>query len=180
MEDSVLRDLLFEQVERSTQARERLAHDPDDAVLFTGMMMHGAEFTTHSRSERALHRWDIIGSDGVGWKMLAQPELKLHSLKVLTQMPVLPEALENRLGAANYSSGGFEIVLRSEPNDDVVVSLSSRTLAVRSEPVVDRPVDAHLESAARLLALWGRREPSSVIQLEERANRDALWCLFGW
>jgi hypothetical protein len=89
-------------------------------------------------------------------------------------------ALVNRLGAANYGSGDFAVVLRSEPHDDVMVSLSDGALSVRSVPVSDRPVDAHLEAAARLLALWGRREPSAAIELTKGANRDALWCLFGW
>lgn len=180
MEDSALRDALFDQVERSKQARGRLANEPDDGVLFTGMVFRAAAFAMHSRSERALHRWDIIGRDEVGWEMLSQPELTLHSLKILTEMAVLPEALENRLEAADYRAGDFTVVLRSDPQEDVVVVLSGGTLAVHSEPVADRPVDAHLDPATRLLALWGRREPSATIQLEKGANRGALWCLLGW
>jgi hypothetical protein len=180
MEDSILRDHLFEQVERSTQAKARLALEADDAVTFTGRLMNAAEFATHSRCERALHRFDIVGRDEVGWAMLGQPELTLHSIKILTEMPVLPEALANRLVAAAYRSGDFSVVLRSEPHSDVTVSLSDGVLTVRSVPVSDRPVDAHLEAAARLLALWGRREPSAAIELTKGANRDALWCLFGW
>jgi hypothetical protein len=91
MDDAVLRTRLFEQVERSVTASRRLAEDPDDAVLFTGRCMSAAEFATHSRSERVLHRWDIVGRDDIGWAMLAQPELTLHALKILTEMPVLAE-----------------------------------------------------------------------------------------
>lgn len=179
MDDPTLRRHFFEQVERSKQARQRLARDADDAVVFTGRAMTAAEFTTHSRSERAIHRWDIVGRDEIGWEMLAQPDLTLHALKILTDMTVLPETLDNRLRVAGRS-GDFEVRLRSEPHDDVVVSLSGGSLAVRSEPPGDRRVDARLDLAARLLALWGRREPSAPIHLERGANRDALWCLFGW
>ena len=74
--------------------------------------------------------------------------------------------------------------LRSEPHDDVVVSLSGGSLTVHAEPPGDTRVDARLDPAARLLALWGCREPSAPIHLARGAsntnNRDALWCLFGW
>ncbi len=179
MDDAELRGRFFEQVERSKQARQRLAHHADDAVPFTGRAMSAAEFATHSRSERAIHRWDIAGRDEIGWEMLARPDLTLHALKILTDMTVLPETLDNRLAAAGRS-GDFEVRLRGEPHDDVVVSLSGGTLTVRSEPPGDGRVDARLDPAARLLALWGRREPSAAIHLEGGADRDALWCLFGW
>ncbi|MHB8190081.1 MAG: maleylpyruvate isomerase N-terminal domain-containing protein [Ferrimicrobium sp.] len=180
MDDPTLRIRLFEQVERSKQARQRLALHPDDAVLFTGRVMHSSEFVTHSRSERAIHRWDIVGRDDIGWDMLAQPDLTSHALKILTEMTVLAETLDNRLRAGTYQSGDFSVRLRSEPHDDVVISLIDGSLTVCSEPLGDRRVDVYLDPAARLLALWGRREPSAAIHLEERANKDALRCLFGW
>jgi len=134
----------------------------------------------HSRSERSLHRWDIIGRDDIGWAMLAQPELTLHALKVLTEMPVLAETFVNRLHAANYHSGDFTVLLRSEPDNDVTISLEDGVLCVGTQLLTDRPVDALLARAARLLALWGRREPSAAIQLGRGANQTALQCLFGW
>jgi uncharacterized protein (TIGR03083 family) len=179
MDDATLRRRFFEQVERSKRARQRLARDADDAVLFTGRAMTAAELATHSRSERAIHRWDIVGRDEIGWEMLAQPELTVHALKILTDMTVLPETLENRLRVAGRS-GDFQVRLRSEPHDDVVVSHSGGSLTVRSEPPGDGQVDARLDPAARVLALWGRREPSAPIHLEGEADRDALWCLFSW
>ena len=180
MDDPTLRRHFFEQVERSGQARQRLADDADDAVLFTGRAMTAGELVTHSRSERAIHRWDIVGRDEIGWDLLARSDLTLHAIKILTDMTVLPETLDNRLRAAAYRSGDFEVRLRSEPHDDVVVSLSGGSLDVHSESPGDRQVDARLDPAARLLALWGRREPSAPIYLEGGAGRDALWCLFGW
>ena len=123
MDDATLRRHLFEQVERSGHARQRLAHRASDAVLFTGRAMTAAEFITHSRSERAIHRWDIAGRDEIGWELLAQPDLTLHAIKILTDMTVLPETLDNRLRLAAYRCGDFEVRLRSEPHDDVVVSL---------------------------------------------------------
>ena len=43
MDDPTLRRHFFEQVERSKQARQRLARDADDTVLFTGRAMTAAE-----------------------------------------------------------------------------------------------------------------------------------------
>jgi hypothetical protein len=180
MDDATLRTLLFEQVARSTTARERLADSPDDVVLFTGLNMRAADFVMHSRSERALHRWDIVGRDDVGWKMLSQPELTLHALKILTEMPILTETLSNRLRAANYRASDFTVVLRSESQDDVTITLKDGGMSVRSESPVDREVDAQLDASARLLALWGRREPSAPTELGTTANQDVLRCLFGW
>ncbi len=144
------------------------------------IVMHAAEFVTHSCSESTLHRWDIVGRDEVGWEMLAQPELTVHAIKILTEMPVLAEAFENRLRAAKHQLEDFHVVLRSEPHDDVIVSRANGVLEVRTESVEGRRVDAYLEPVTRLLALWGRREPSAAIDLGKGANRDALWSLFGW
>ena len=63
MDDVALRERLFEQVARSINARQRLAELPDDEVLFTGRNMRPAEFAMHSRSERALQRWDTVDLD---------------------------------------------------------------------------------------------------------------------
>ena len=37
--------------------------------------MTAADFAMHSRSECALHRWDLVGRDDVGWAMLGTPAL---------------------------------------------------------------------------------------------------------
>src|SRR5579863_10298169 len=60
-----LRARFSEQVDRAVNARGLLAELPDRTVRFTGRSMTAAEFATHSRSERALHRWDIVGRDDV-------------------------------------------------------------------------------------------------------------------
>lgn len=94
-----------------------------------------------------------------------------------------PPQIFSQRPLAGWRSGDFEVRLRSEPHDDVVVSLSGGSLAVRSEPPGNGQVGARLDPAAGLLALWGCREPSAPIHLARGAsntnNRDALWCLFG-
>ncbi|MHB1763169.1 MAG: maleylpyruvate isomerase N-terminal domain-containing protein [Acidimicrobiales bacterium] len=102
MDDATLRRCFFEQVDRARKARQRLADDADDTVLFTGRVVTKGELVTHSRSERAVHRWDIVGRDEIGWELLAQSDLTLHAIKILTDMTVLPETLEDRLAAAAW------------------------------------------------------------------------------
>lgn len=140
LDDDTLRERFFEQVARAGAARRKLAEEIDGAVMFTGRMMKASEFVTHSRSERVLHRWDLIGRDDVGWAMLAQPDLTGHAVKILTEMPVLAETPQNRLTASGTTKPDFEIVLRSEPHDDLFVARAGGHLSLRLQPTRDRRV----------------------------------------
>ncbi len=97
--DTELRDQLVANGARLTDALDALHGDKSGAVLFTGRRMSAADFAMHSRSECAIHRWDLVGRDDVGWHMLAQPKLTAHALTVLTQMSTLPEAPANRIAS---------------------------------------------------------------------------------
>lgn len=161
MADTVLREQLFEQSLRLASGLGQLG---EAAVLFTGHRMTAADFAMHSRSECALHRWDLVGRDDVGWAMLAQPELTRHAVATLTSMPTLQEAPANRL--ANIAGfEGIRIVLRSEPDDDIVISMLNGSYNVALAPAADDVADLELDAAQRLLVMWGRRDPSSPIQL---------------
>ncbi len=73
------------------------------------------------------------------------------------------------------------MVLRSEPHDDVVVTVAGGCVAMTLE-APDRSMPAvELHPAARLLLLWGRREPSAAIDVHVTgASRDLANSLFGW
>ena len=178
--DAELRDRLVEEGARLTNVLDALAaRDVHEPVEFTGRPMTRADFAMHSRSECALHRWDLVGRDDVGWAMLAQPALTKHSLGVLSAMATLPEAPANRLGPVDGEP--VRIVLRSAPHDDVVVTLSGGVVALALVPIGDTAPTAELDPAARLLALWGRREPSAPIDVNATgAAAGALTALFGW
>ena len=135
--------------------------------------MTAAEFAMHSRSECSLHRWDLVGRDDVGWAMLGQPELTRHALTVLTTMSTLPEAPANRVGTRPENSSE-RFVLRSAPDEDVVVTLTDHELTMALEPIGATPCDVSLDPAARLLILWGRREPSAPVDLEAGRERRAM------
>lgn len=179
--DPELRDRLVANAGRLAALLDQLGTaDPTDRVLFTGRPMTAADFAMHSRSECALHRWDLVGRDDVGWEMLGTPALTEHALTVLTSMSTLPEAPANRLGAKS-APGDARLVLRSAPHDDVVVTFTDGALAMTLEPIIDTPPAVELEPAARLLALWGRREPSTPVDVHaDGENRRRLETLFGW
>jgi len=184
--DAELRDLLVANGARLTGALRDLAEHGSDAVLFTGRSMTAADFGMHSRSECAIHRWDLVGRDDIGWKMLARPELTQHALTVLTAMSTLPEAPVNRVRAISTPPrpsplGTTRLVLRSEPHDDVVITVADATVSMALEPMRAIAPDIELDAAARLLLLWGRREPSAPIDVHAAgAPRAVANLLFGW
>ena len=93
-------------------------------------MMPAAQIVMHSRSEAAIHRWDVAGSDAVSDELLSQPELTDHAVGVLNAMPILNESSQRR---ARHSDGiPLSIVLRAEGRPDVVLSGSGwRALGAR-------------------------------------------------
>ena len=147
------------------------------AIAFTGREMTAADFAMHSRSECTLHRWDIVGRDDVGWVMLAQPELLRHALTVLTEMSSLTEAPARRAGGR--VPAGTRVVMRSAGEPDVVVTTTAGGgLDLVLVPPGDEDAHLELDAAARLLTLWGRRDPSALIRRRaegaERALLDGL------
>ena len=165
MPDPQLRDELVTHAARLEVALEQLAAvDPAGPVLFTGRPMTAADFTMHSRSECSLHRWDLVGRDDAGWAMLGQSALTEHTLTVLASMSTLPETPANRI-ARQPARTDPRVVIRSAPHDDLVVTLSAGAVSLAQQPIDATPADVELEPAARLLLLWGRREPSAPIDV---------------
>lgn len=178
--DTELRERLVANGARLTEALHTLAGDESGEVLFTGRRMSAADFAMHSRSECAIHRWDLVGRDDIGWTMLARPELTAHALTVLTSMSTLQEAPVNRIGA-HPEHPTTRLILRSDPQDDVVVTVAGGSVSMTLEPPSASAADVELEPAARLLLLWGRREPSAPINLNPSGERRMLLnSLFGW
>jgi hypothetical protein len=175
MPDPQLRDELVRNAARLAVSLEQLAAlDPADPVHFSGRPMTAADFAMHSRSECALHRWDLVGRDDAGWAMLGQPALTEHAFTVLTSMSTLPETPANRI-ARQRARADARLVLRSAPHDDVVVTLSAGVVSLARQPIDATQPDVELEPAARLLLLWGRREPSARINVHARdAGRRVL------
>ena len=108
-------------IQRKVDAQEALGDRGKDSTFeFTGMSITAAQIATHSRSEAAIHRWDIVGSDAMSDELLAQPELTAHAVSVLNGMPILNESAQTRLNhGARFP---LSIVLRAPGEPDVVLS----------------------------------------------------------
>jgi hypothetical protein len=177
--DAELRDRLVSEAARLTVALDKLASGNAGAVLFTGREMTAADFAMHSRSECSLHRWDLVGRDDVGWLLLSQPSLTKHALRVLSSMSSLPETPANRL--RKYAGPDVEVIIRSAPDDDLVVTIADSAIVLSLQPIRDVAPDVVLDAAARLLLLWGRREPSAPVDVYAAGRAaEVLATLFGW
>ena len=163
--DAGLRDRLVEESVHLSQAIGALG---DETVEFTGRRMNRAEFLMHSRSECALHQWDLVGRDEIGWSILSQPELTDHAVRVLTTMTISNEALGPRLGTVHQDAK--RVVLRGAPHADIVFVCGTRSIDVVRQSITPATPDIEVEPAQRLLMLWGRREPSSPIDAHTTAG----------
>ncbi len=109
------------QIQRKHEAVEGLAELGDNSTFdFTGTSMTAAQSVMHSRSEAAIHRWDVAGSDGISDELLSQPELTEHAVGVLNAMPILNESSQRR--ARHMGATPHSIVLRAEGRPDIVLS----------------------------------------------------------
>jgi hypothetical protein len=152
-----LRARLVYELQRFATVNALLAGQPDPAVTFTGWRMTAAELDTHGRSELALHRWDMAGDDACSMKLLAQPELLTHAVKLFGALPQLAESPAQRARRAGLTRDHPLAVRLRTPGDerDVVVHLDGEATRVALAPRTDAPALV-TTAAGRLLLLWGR------------------------
>ena len=159
--DAELRDRLVSEATRFAVVQAELG---DASIAFTGRPMTASDFAMHGRSECTLHRWDIVGRDDIGWALLGQPALTNHALTVLSTMSALTESPANRAVDLDVPDG-LRVIVRSEPHDDLVITMVDGVATLALESVTHTAAHLVLGPAARLLFLWGRREPSAPITL---------------
>ena len=131
---------------------ELLAREEDPIVRWTGRQVHAAGFLKHSRSECAVHRWDMVGDDPVSERLLSQQELFHHVITFLGALPMTARGLATGAGTGK----GLSARVRAPGQPDLLVSTHRgvpRLVAV--EPEGEALVEG--DPAARLLFLWGRR-----------------------
>jgi uncharacterized protein (TIGR03083 family) len=90
MPDQDLRSRLADEALRFEHAVSALGDTR--SIDYTGWTMTGKRLRTHSHSEAALHRWDLVGDDPTSRRLLSQPSLTSHALAVFDAMPALREA----------------------------------------------------------------------------------------
>jgi uncharacterized protein YndB with AHSA1/START domain len=180
--DDELRAAWATQARRKTEAVEALAVLGGGATVdFTGTAMTAARLSTHSRSEAAVHRWDIAGDDAVSDELLAQPELTAHAVSVLNAMPILLESSRARMTHAALLP--LSVVLRAPGHPDVALGADADGNA-RFELVEGGTADGdpivESDPAHRLLIIWGRRSSTRPVRIDSdptttEAIKDVLW-----
>jgi uncharacterized protein (TIGR03083 family) len=172
-----LRAAWARQVQRKTEAQKALADIGEDTTFdFTGTALTVTQIATHSRSEAAIHRWDITGSDNLSDELLAQPELTRHAVSVLNAMPILNESARAR--AAQAHPRPLHIVLRAAEQPDVVLAADvdgNAHFELAEEGAADGDAVVSTDAAHRLLVLWGRRSSKRPLTIEaDEAVSDAV------
>ena len=154
--DDELRKALATQAARKRAAVDALADSGDPVFEFTGRTFTVAQTVTHTRSEAALHRWDLVGDDAISDRLLAQPELTRHAVEVLNTLPMLYEAPGWRADHAGVTND-LRIVLRSPGADDItyVRTAHGARFDIESAPATGDAL-VSTDAANRLLTLWGR------------------------
>jgi uncharacterized protein (TIGR03083 family) len=90
MPDAVLRERLVEHAIRFESSVAALGER--DTVGYTGWAMTAERLRMHSRSEAVLHRWDLVGDDDIGIRLLSDPAMVTHALAVFDAVPALQES----------------------------------------------------------------------------------------
>ena len=119
--------------------------------------MTAVELDTHSRSELALHQWDMAGDDAPSMELLAQPELLTHAVKLFGALPQLAESPAPRAHRAGLTRDNpLSVRIRAIGNAcDVIVHLDGEATHVSLDRRTDEPALV-TTAAGRLLLLWGR------------------------
>ena len=147
-------DALFATLESRTQRLkellQRTAGHADSEIAWASRQVPIGFFRMHVRSEAAIHRWDVLGDDAFGNRLLSDRALTAHAVSSLGPLLLLRGSATPR---------DFTVPLRSPGEPDVVVSRANGSTQIHiADP--DPTVDAiECDAAARLLLLWGR-DPS--------------------
>jgi uncharacterized protein (TIGR03083 family) len=166
--DKLLERLVVEN-KRKLTGYDALAREKAPNISFTGVRMTIDELAMHSRSEAAIHRWDLVGDDQISDELLAQPELTAHAVKILDAMPILNEsatAMGDR--AEQIGAEPLRVVFRSPPAQDVVfvASPGGGRFEFAQEHDAECDVVLSMDPGQRLLALWGRKSSERPIRAE--------------
>jgi len=174
LDQDTLMSRLGEEIARKARAYAALLQAGDPSIGFTGTRITKEKSETHSRSEAALHRWDITGDDDTSPALLAQPLLVEHAVWVLNNMPILNESAHG-LGAraTALTSAAVTVVLRAAEEPDVVVHLDGDASRLQIQPEASA-ADLVVTMAAhhRPLMLWGRRPAALAPTIE--GNRELM------
>ena len=127
------------------------ALDAADTIVYTGWAMTAERLRMHNHSEAALHRWDLLGDDDIGLRLLADPAMVTHALAAFDALPALAEARRWR----RPDRLPRPIALRSDGRPDVVVTPGHGLSATGD----GHGAAIELQHHEVPLLLWGRCPP---------------------
>jgi len=177
MDQDTLMSRLGDEIGRKARAYAALTQADDPSIGFTGTRITKEKSETHSRSEAALHRWDITADDDVSQALLAQPPLAEHAVWVLNNMPVLNESARG-LGAraTALTQTAVTVVLRAADEPDIVLHLNGNDSRLQIQPeATDANLVLTMAAHHRPLILWGRR-PATLTPIIE-GNQELMGLL---
>lgn len=157
VDDSALRHQLDRAEIRMTTALTSLAENhPDRVIPGGGWGFTVTDLECHIRQEFALHRWDLIGDDDIGEKLLSQPAFAAHSVAHLTDW-----LLARGLQADPKFGADFDVRIRGMAKDDVALRVRAGVGALEFAIPIDGVDMLYTDPAAGLLLIWGRRSSDS-------------------
>jgi hypothetical protein len=172
LDHDTLMGRLVDEISRKQRAYEALAASEDPSIAFTGTRLTKEKSALHSRSEAALHRWDITGDDDTSQTLLSQPELASHAVWVLDNMAVLDESAQ-ALGARAGRTAPATVAFRAASQPDIVLTLSQTGSRFQIIPEsADADMVLTMRADHRPLVLWGRKPAALVLAIE--GDRDLL------
>jgi len=176
--DRLLRSIVDGEDRMRRSLAELLDCEPDPVLRWTSRQVHAAGFLKHSRSECAVHRWDIVGDDRVSETLLSQEELFRHVVDFIGPLPMTARGMATGAGTGNTLSA--KVRANGQPDLLVRVHRGQPSLSV-AEPEGEALVEG--SPAARLLFLWGRR-PTPFFRLVCNGPAEELsrlqWLLSGY
>ena len=174
MDGDTLRDRLREHLTTATSVLADFRATGLDAVFdFNGTPFTSAQMTVHFESELAVHRWDLVGDDAVGDRLLSNPAFTRHAVFLLDALPMLAEAPGHRVAGTDLR--GTTVVLRTPGQPDVALQVDADGAArfVHGEDgSIDGQCVVTTDGANRLLTMWGRRSSRRDVGV---AGDPALW-----
>ncbi len=173
MGDEQLRRALAHETGRFQAAVAALAQCGADVTIpFATTRFTAAQLATHQRSEAALHRWDLVGTDAIGDSLLAQPELTQHGVNVLNWLKlVLQESPTTRVAHAGVPTT-IRIALRSAAHPDVILDAvaGEASFEVSNRAPTENDAIVTTDAAQRLLIIWGRRPTSRAVDIDSKTT----------
>jgi uncharacterized protein (TIGR03083 family) len=139
---------------------------PDAELPWTNRTVRVSGFSTHLRSESALHRWDLAGDDDISSVLLSQQDLLEHAVTFIGQ-PLCQRGLDFGGGKPAFSAR-----VRCAERDDLIIDADELHATLSVGPSTG---DAAIETdaAARLLLLWGRK-PTPFFRLRTSGGDDSV------